>query len=87
MTQRLLKPSRKAKACANCCHFAQTSTAYVYGGRGILGTIGEQARGDCRAKPPTRDRKTGDAVWPDVVAADWCSAFSRPGTMKYGEAA
>ncbi|MCJ2063251.1 hypothetical protein MKK63_11070 [Methylobacterium sp. J-088] len=83
----LIKPPRKAKACAWCQHFAQNSTAYVYGGRGILGAIGEQPRGDCRAKPPRRDKKTGDALWPDVLGNDWCSAFARPETVKRGEAA
>ena len=87
MSRTLIRPARKARACANCCHFAQNGTAYVYGGRGILGAVGEQARGDCRAKPPTRDRKTGDAVWPDVLSRDWCSAFTRPETAKRGETA
>ncbi len=84
---RLIKPPRKAKACAWCQHFAQNGTAYVYGGRGILGAIGEQPRGDCRAKPPRRDKKTSDALWPDVLGNDWCSAFARPATVKRGEAA
>ena len=79
MRTRLIKPPRKAKACANCIHFARTGTAFVHRSvGGFYGLIGEEARGDCRAKPPRRDKKTGDALWPDVVGSDWCGGFARP---------
>ena len=88
METRLLKPPRAAKACANCVHFARTGTALVHRPiGGIYRCIGEQPQGDCRAKPPRRDKKTGDALWPDVLGNDWCSAFARPETVKPGEAA
>jgi hypothetical protein len=78
---RLIKPPRKAKACAHCLHFAPTGTVFVVRPTGeTFHAIGEQVRGDCRARPPKPNRKTGEAVWPDVVGNDWCSGFARPET-------
>ena len=84
---RFIKPPRKARACANCIHFASNGTAYVHRPvGGIYHAIGEQARGDCRARPPKPNQKTGEAVWPDVVGNDWCSGFERPETKARGAA-
>ena len=80
MSRPLIRTSRKARACANCRHFAEIGTALVIGGHGVLGIVGHQARGECRAAAPTRDRKTGNAVWPVVVASEWCAGFTRVGT-------
>lgn len=87
MTTRLLKPQRKARACGNCTHFAPNGTAFVHRAKGgIYHAIGEQARGECRARPPKPSRKTGEAVWPDVVASDFCGVFERPETKARGAA-
>lgn len=78
MSRPLIRPARKARACANCRHFARTGTADVHRSvGGIYRTVGEQVRGECRARPPIRDRRTGAAAWPDVVASDWCSGFTK----------
>ena len=78
---RLISPSRKARACGNCVHFAPTGTVFVTGptSGGRYATI-EQLHGECRARPPKPDRKSWQAVWPDVVAADFCGTFARPET-------
>lgn len=84
---RLIRPSRK-KACANCLHFACNGTAYVHRPLGgIYRVVGEQARGDCRVKPPGRDKTSGAAMWPDVLGNEWCGAFEPRRSASKKEAA
>ncbi len=81
MTRRLLKPQRKARACAHCIHSRperkrRSCIALRAGSTTPLESKRAASAGG--ARPPKPNRKSGEAIWPDVVAGDFCGAFLRP---------